>query len=238
MANSSFAFKHFTVHQGTSVFRVTTDSVLLGAWASVEGAENILDIGTGTGLLALMAAQRSDARIVALEPDRNAFAQAADNFANSPWHERITLLNNPIQDYRPAGSLLFDAIITNPPYFVDSLPNPDEAMARARHTVSLSHADLAGAAARLLAPAGTLHLVLPVSEAVRFIALAREFNLNCLKRMFVRPIPGLPPSRVLMSLHRGGPQGCEESEIVIEKGGRHLYSDEYVSLTKDFYLKF
>ncbi len=139
MANNYFAFKHFTLHQEHSAFRVTTDSVLLGAWADVEEAGNILDIGTGTGLLALMAAQRSGARIVAIEPDRNSFMQAGLNVTASPWHERITVLNTSIQDYRPSGNLLFDAIITNPPYFVDSLLNPNEAMARARHTVSMDY---------------------------------------------------------------------------------------------------
>jgi len=238
VANNYFKFKQFTLHQEHAAFRVTTDSVLLGVWAGIEAAEQILDIGTGTGLLALMAAQRSDARIVALEPDRNSFMQAGVNITTSPWHDRIMLLNTTIQDYQPTGNLLFDAIITNPPYFIDSLVNPSESKARARHTVSMSHADLAGAAARLLAPAGTLHLVLPVNEAGRFVELARDFDLNCRKRMFVRPTPELPPARVLMSLQRGGPQSCDDSELVIEKGGRHIYSDEYVSLTKDFYLKF
>ena len=238
MANSYFKFKQFTVYQEHEAFGVTTDSVLLGAWAAVEGAENILDIGTGTGLLALMAAQRSEARIVAIEPDRISFMQAGLNITASPWHGRITLLNTSIQEYRPSGNLLFDAIITNPPYFVDSLLNPSESKARARHTVNMSHADLAGAAARLLSPAGILHLVLPVNEAERFLALAAEGGLICVRRCSVRPTPALPPARVLMSFQPGGPQSCDESEMAIEKGGRHIYSDEYVSLTKDFYLKF
>jgi tRNA1Val (adenine37-N6)-methyltransferase len=238
MTNNYFKFKQFTLHQEHAAFRVTTDSVLLGAWAGIEAAEQILDIGTGTGLLSLMAAQRSDARIVALEPDRNSFMQAGLNITASPWHDRIMLLNTTIQDYQPIDNLLFDAIITNPPYFIDSLVNPSESKARARHTVSMSHADIAGAAARLLEPDGRLHLVLPVNEAGRFVELARDFELNCRKRMFVRPTPELPPARALMSLQLGGPQSCDDSELLIEKGGRHIYSDEYVSLTKDFYLKF
>jgi len=238
MANNYFALKQFTLHQEHSAFRVTTDSVLLGAWAGTEAAGQILDIGTGTGLLALMTAQRSGAHIVAIEPDRNSFIQAGLNVTASPWHERITVLNTSIQDYHPTGNLFFDAIITNPPYFVDSLLNPNEARARARHTVSMTYTDLLDAAARLLTPAGTIHLVLPVNEASVFYALAAKYDLHCSKRMIVRPTPGKPPARVLMSLQHGKPQSCEETEMVIEKGGRHLYSDEYVSLTKDFYLKF
>jgi tRNA1Val (adenine37-N6)-methyltransferase len=238
LSGSNFRFKQFTVHQEHAAFKVTTDSVLLGAWAAIEGAATILDIGTGTGLLALMAAQRSDANIVAIEPDRNSFMQAGINITVSRWHDRITLLNTSIQDYVPVGSLLFDAIITNPPYFVDSLVNPDEGRARTRHAVTMTYTDLLEAARRLLAPAGILHLVLPVVEAGRFVELAQNYNLHLMKRMLARPIPGVPPSRVLMSLQRGSPERTEESEIVIEEGGRHLYSDEYVSLTNDFYLKF
>ncbi len=185
-----------------------------------------------------MAAQRSGAHIVAIEPDRNSFMQAGLNVTASPWYERITVLNTSIQDYHPTGNLVFDAIITNPPYFVDSLLNPNEGRARTRHTVSMGYTDLLDGAARLLAPAGKLHLVLPVNEAATFIELAAKYDLHCNKRMIVRPTPEKPPARVLMSLQHGNPLSCEETEMVIEKGGRHLYSDEYVSLTKDFYLKF
>ena len=217
---------------------MTTDSVLLGAWAGIEASTLILDVGTGTGLLALMAAQRSGAHIVAIEPDRNSFIQAGVNFAASPWHERITLLNTSIQDYRPGSSMLFDAIITNPPYFVDSLINPSESKARTRHTISMTYTDLLEAVARLLSDAGALHLVLPVKEGGSFAEIACDYNLHCRRRMFVRPTPELPPARVLLSLQRGPAKCCDESVLVIEKKGRHLYSDEYVSLTKDFYLKF
>ena len=128
------------------MFKVTTDSVLLGAWADIESAGSVLDIGTGTGLLALMAAQRSASRIVAIEPDCDSFLQAGVNITGSPWSERITLLNTSVQDYNPEGGAGFDAIITNPPYFIDSLLNPEENKARARHTVTLTQADLLEAA--------------------------------------------------------------------------------------------
>jgi tRNA1Val (adenine37-N6)-methyltransferase len=237
MSNDFFRFKQFTVRQEHASFRVTTDSVLLGAWARIEDAGTILDIGTGTGLLALMAGQRSSARIFAIEPDFDSYRQAGLNFAASPWKERITLLNIAIRDFHREAGSGFDAIIVNPPYFVDSLLNPDENKARTRHAVTLSQSDLLEAAARLLKTRGSLHLVLPVPEADRFLSLAVSYGFFCSTRMLVKPTPAQPPSRVLMTLNRGdGP--CTEEEIVIEKGGRHIYSDEYVSLTKDFYLKF
>ena len=237
MANKYFRFKQFTVHQELASFKVTTDSVLLGAWAGIESARTILDIGTGTGLLTLMAAQRSRARIVAIEPDRESFLQAGMNFAASPWKERIILLNTSVQDFYPESGSGFDAIISNPPYFIDSLLNPVVNKARARHTITLSQSDLLGAVVRLLNPGGSLHLVLPVTEAADFLSLTFDYGLFCCRRMLVRPTPSHQPSRALMALGRDAGQ-CVEEEIIIEKGRRHLYSDEYVSLTKDFYLKF
>jgi tRNA1Val (adenine37-N6)-methyltransferase len=237
LKGSYFRFKQFAVHQELASFKVTTDSVLLGAWASIGSADTILDIGTGTGLLALMAAQRSDARIVAIEPDPGSFMQAGINFAASSWRGRLTLLHTTLQDFRPEGDILFDAILTNPPYFIDSLVNPDEVKARARHNVTLSQADLLGAVTRLLNPEGFLHLVLPVAGGEQFLTLAGSYGFYCSRRLYVRPTPAHPPSRILMSLSRDAAV-CADEEIVIEKGGRHIYSDEYVSLTKDFYLKF
>jgi len=237
MSSNYFKFKKFTIHQKHAPFKVTTDSVLLGAWADLNGCRCILDIGAGTGILSLMAAQRSEAQIVALEPDPGAFMQAGLNISASPWHERITLLHMAVQDYFPGNDLLFDTIITNPPFFVDSLPNPEPAKARARHSLTLDHGELVTAALRLMSDEGTLQLVLPVNEAEILTAMAAEAGLYCRRRLSVRPTPSLPPARILMTLGRVRGSN-EESTLVIEKGGRHNYSDEYVSLTKDFYLKF
>jgi tRNA1Val (adenine37-N6)-methyltransferase len=237
MANNYFKFKQFTVHQEHAPFKITTDSVMLGAWAQLEGSKNVLDIGAGTGILALMVAQRTDAHIVTVEPEPGSYMQAGLNISDSPWHKRITLINTTVQNYFPASGLLFDAVITNPPFFVDSLPNPDAGKAMARHSLTLSFRELLEAVLRLMTLSGALHLVLPVIEAEKFIEMAGPIGLHCQRMLIVRPTPAIPPSRVLMTL-RSEKTSVEESTIVIEKGGRHHYSDEYVSLTKDFYLKF
>lgn len=237
MANSYFKFKQFTVHQEHAAFRITTDSVMLGAWADLDDRKNILDIGTGTGILALMAAQRSDAEIVAIEPDRNSFMQAGLNIANSPWYNRINLINIPVQEYLPRDGCLFDSIITNPPFFNDSLPNPDSGKARTRHSLTLSHRELLEASLRLLTPEGTLQLVLPVTEAGKFMVMTASAGFACLRRLTVKPSPSLPAERILMTLGRG-PGSSQEETIVIENGRRHEFSDEYISLTREFYLKF
>ncbi|MBE0667401.1 MAG: methyltransferase, partial [Bacteroidales bacterium] len=168
MANDWFSFKQFTVRQAKAAFKVTTDSVLLGAWADLEGATRVLDIGTGTGLLALMAAQRCQAQITGVEPDRPSFEEAQTNALNSPWSSRITLVNIAIQDYNPDDSVPFDTVITNPPFVSRSLKNPDPRKALARDDFSLKPGELLQAAARLRKEEGTLQLVLPVSEAVHF----------------------------------------------------------------------
>jgi tRNA1Val (adenine37-N6)-methyltransferase len=237
MANSHFRFKQFTVHQEHASFRITTDSVLLGAWAELQGVKRILDIGTGTGILALMAAQRSDAYIVAIEPDRNSFMQAGLNIAGSPWHDRISLINTSAQEYLSGEDLLFDTVITNPPFFNDSLLNPDPWKASTRHSITLTHRELLESSLRLMSPGGTLQTVLPVNEAATFMDMASAAGLSCSRRLIVKPTPLLPPARILMTLGFVE-RACEEATVVIEKGGRHEYSDEYKSLTKDFYLRF
>jgi len=237
MANNYFEFKQFTVHQEHAPFKITTDSVLLGAWAQLNDAKNILDIGTGTGILALMAAQRSEAQIVAVEPDPGSYMQAGLNISDSLWHDRITLINTRVQDYLPAAGLLFDVVITNPPFFNDSLPNPDAGKAMARHSLYLSHRELLDAALRLTTSSGTLQMVLPVNEADQFIEMAASLGFYCQRKLIVKPTPEIPPARMLMTFCREQ-RIVKEATIIIEEGGRHRYSDEYVSLTKDFYLKF
>ena len=117
MSNNYFKFKQFTVHQEHAPFKITTDSVMLGAWAQLKDAKNILDIGAGTGILSLMAAQRTDAHIVALEPDPGSYMQAGLNFSGSPWHNRITLIKTRVQDYFPAAGLLFDCCHNQSAFF-------------------------------------------------------------------------------------------------------------------------
>lgn len=233
--NGYFRFRKFTIRQNDSAFKVTTDSVLLGAWAELAEAHRLLDIGTGTGLLALMAAQRSHAQIVGVEPDKDSFTQALSNIYESPWASRITLVNKAIQDYSPGDGVLFDTIITNPPFFKDSLLNPDTRKAHTRHTLSLKSEEILEAAERLLTSEGTLQLVLPFNEAKEFIIVAGYYGFYCCRILMVRPKPLSPPKRTLLTLshERHNPV---EAELIIENDERHSYSDEYVALTKEFYL--
>jgi len=237
MANSYFHFKRFTVRQEKAAFPVTTDSVLLGAWADFKGDRKIIDTGTGTGLLALMAAQRSEAQITAVEPDLLSFEEAQTNVGSSPWASRISLFNVTVQDYVPEAGILFDTVITNPPFFRSSLLNPDLRKAKARHDLSLKPEELLTAADRLLAREGKLQLVLPLTEGMLFMKTAESYGFYCRRILRVRANPSSAVRRVLMTLGRGPADTTEDSELAIEKGTRHDYSDEYTGLTKEFYLK-
>jgi tRNA1Val (adenine37-N6)-methyltransferase len=235
MANDYFQFKQFTIKQNGAAFKVTTDSVLLGAWADLTNAKTILDIGTGTGLLALMSAQRSQAKITAIEPDEMSFSQAKLNVLSTPWHDRITLLNYSLQEFLGTTNTRFDSIISNPPFFSGSLLNPDPRKAMARHNATLSSEFLLTASEKLLSENGTLNLVLPVNEGENIIEIAPGFGLFCQRIMRIRPTDLRQPRRLLITFgHRE--VVIREESLTIEEGTRHNYSDEYKTLTGDFYL--
>jgi tRNA1Val (adenine37-N6)-methyltransferase len=234
MANDYFRFKQFTIKQGAAAFKVTTDSVILGAWVDLSKADRVLDIGTGTGLLALMAAQRSSSLITAIEPDRESFLQAEYNISASPWADRISLLNCTLQDFVTSATGKFDVIISNPPYFVGSLHNPDPRKAMARHAATMPAESLIKASLALLSVRGRVNLVLPVEEGKRLIEVADKNGLWCNRLMYVKPTPHVEPKRVLMCLERVK-RDYRESTLVIETGMRHCYSNEYTDLTKEFY---
>ena len=181
-----FRFKQFAVRQDRCPMKVGTDGVLLGAWAEVRpGDRRMLDVGTGTGLIALMLAQRSAARITAVDVDAECATQAAENFAASPWADRLDAVAVAVQRYDPVER--FDLIVSNPPYYVDSLLSPDEGRNTARHAAGLPFGELAAAVVRLLAPGGRFALVLPPVEMQRFRSAALGRLYPCL--LYTSPSP-------------------------------------------------
>lgn len=236
MANSYFSFKQFTINQDKVAFRVGTDGVLLGAYADINGVRRILDIGTGTGVIAIMLAQRCSADIVAIEPDHNSFSQTCENVSNCMWSSRIKVVNTDLQNYE-SGPEKFDLIVTNPPYFSNSLKNPDPRKSTARHNDSLLSAELLSGVERLLNENGIFQLIMPYVEGNLFIAEAHEFGFYCNNILKIRPLPYSEIRRLILTFSRERKK-VSEKFLTIESGGRHEFTEEYKNLTKDFYLKF
>ena len=234
MPNPYFAFKQFTVRHDRCAMKVGTDGVLLGAWTDLSHSRRILDIGTGTGLIALMLAQRSmDARITAIDLDSAAVEQAQENIQASPWKDRIEALQQDICTYHPNET--FDTIVSNPPYFIDSLKCPDGQRNTARHTDTLDADRLIGKVSELLTSGGRFSIILPAEQTEDLIRVAGEKGLHPSRQTWVITRPGLSPKRILMEF-RKTPITLQPDELVIELE-RHVYSEEYIALTKEFYLK-
>ena len=233
MPNSYFQFKQFTVSHDKCGMKVGTDGVLLGAWVDVSRAKKILDIGTGTGLLALMTAQRSVAHIVALEIDEHAAKQAEENISSSPWADRIEIVKTDFKEY--VSDDKFDVVISNPPYFVDSLASPDDQRTMARHSGDLTYTELLKGVSRVLSIDGAFSVIIPIETADSFKDIAELCGLFPCRQLLVITRPGGAPKRALVTFSFVK-QVCEINYLLIEEA-RHQYSKEYIALTKDYYLK-
>ena len=245
MPNDYFRFKHFLVNQDSAAFKVGTDGVLLGAWASVEHARSVLDVGTGTGLIALMLAQRraacttdSDMGIVALEIDMDSCEQARENIRISPWNQRIRVIKQSFQDYCMTGPATFDLIVSNPPFFRQSWKPDRQEKEISRHDTLLSLVELVSGVGKLLAQEGKFSVILPVEESHQLQKLARENLLHLHRICRVRPTTNMPAKRHLLEFRRSPAKKVSDSTMAIEKEKRHDYTDAYRELTRDFYLGF
>lgn len=224
-----FQFRQFTIHQDLCAMKVGTDGVLLGAWAN--GGDCILDIGTGTGLIALMMAQRfAEARVVAVDIDEAAVLQARQNVAASPFKERIEIFQHPIQSFANQSDLQgqFSAVVCNPPFFTNSLKAPNQQRTVARHTVTLSYAELMRAAAKLLSADGELSVVVPFDYQRQMQDEAIFAGLFTSRVCAVRTTASKPPRRYLLAFGKS-PCACQKEELTIG-------SEYYQQLTRDFYL--
>ncbi|HIZ27078.1 methyltransferase [Barnesiella sp. An55] len=236
MANSFFKFKQFTIYQERAAMRVGTDGVLLGAWCRLEGASRILDVGTGTGLIAIMAAQRSAARIDAVELDFGAACDAAQNAGLSPWSDRITVYGTDFGScYSRYSHPLYDHILSNPPYFVQSLLPPDRKRERARHTGSLDYETLFEGASALLLPGGRLSIISPADLEEHLVFVAMLYGFYPARFTYVSGIAGRAPKRLLSEWSRER-KPLETNVLAVECRGTG-YTPDYVALTHDFYLK-
>ena len=234
MPNPFFKFKQFIIHHDRCAMKVGTDGVLLGAWVNLSNSQHILDIGTGTGLIALMMAQRCKAsNITAIDIDEEAVNQANENIQASPWKEQVKAVQQDICSYQP--NVLFDTIVSNPPYFINSLKSSDAQRNTARHTDSLSAEDLMRKSAELLTEEGHFSIILPTEQIEELIQIGERVGLYPSRRTNVITRPGLLPKRTLMEFCKRN-TSYPTDELIVELD-RHVYSEEYIALTRDFYLK-
>ena len=251
MASACFKFKQFTVWHNRCAMKIGTDGVLLGAWCPVGelrslgvqefrgsgGFIKVLDVGTGSGLIALMLAQRlPDAQITAIDIDSGAVEQAKYNFSVSPWADRLDCQQTALQEVE--GETIYDLIISNPPYFQDSLKNPDSQRAMARHTDTLSYEELLRDSVRLLKKEGIIALVLPIEAEQQIIALGQRYGLCPTHITHVYPKPGKAAKRLLIAFSPS-PIAYSLSPIAYSltlESETAPRSEAYIELTKEFYL--
>ena len=231
-----FQFKHFEIHDELSAMKIGTDGVLLGAWADVAEAESILDVGTGTGLVAIMCAQRNaKAQIHGIDIVEDAATEAQRNMALTAWYDRLTAEHADIRCYNP--DVCYDHIVSNPPFFLTSLQSPDAVRAMARHADTLPYVDLVSAAERLLKPGGRLSVVLPTECAATFRRVAFErIWLSRITDVITRE--GEAPKRTLMEFRLSDKPLMPRADSLTIQAKDGSYTPEYRHLTAEFYLNF
>ena len=233
-----FQFKQFSVKQDKTAMKVGTDGVLLGAWAPINhNPFSVLDIGAGTGIIALMLAQRTHAeQIDALEIDEDAYEQAVDNFENSPWGDRLFCFHAGLDEFIEEPEDEYDLIVSNPPFYAEDYKTQNEQRDLARFQDAMPFEEIVEAADLLLSEHGILAIIIPFKEEENFITLAKESELYPTKITRVKGTPTSDIKRSLLAFSRNETLEIEIDELIIEIG-RHVYTPEYIELTKDFYLK-
>lgn len=235
--SKAFKFKQFTVHQDRCAMKIGTDGVLLGAWASnAHMPESILDIGAGTGIIGLMLAQRSNAETIdALEIDEDAFEQCMENFEASPWSDRLFCYHASLDEFVEEVDDKYDLIVSNPPFYSERVSSGDSSRDMARQNSSLPFNQLIKGVSRLLSGKGIFALVIPNKEETQVLKEALKYKLYPARLLHVKGNPDSEVKRSLIEFHFKH-TGLVTDELIIEKS-RHQYTDDYINLTKEFYLK-
>lgn len=238
MPERVFRFKQFSIKQERAAMKIGTDAVLLGAWTDTKNALTVLDIGTGTGIIALMIAQRCEGLIDAVDIDENSAKEAKENFDNSPWKDRLWVHHISLQNFAMAAGHKYDLIVSNPPFFIDSSKASDYERTAARHTDLLPFSDLLTGVKKLLTDKGKFCLILPVLQGEKFRDLAEPAGLHLSKLTRVRTTEDKKTEKRFLMQFEFNPTSFSENTIIIEKDVRHGYTDEYKALTGDYYIHF
>ena len=235
MDQRPFFFKRFALFHHRSTMKIGTDAILLGRWVEVNSDDDVLDIGTGCGLLPLMLAQKGIKSADAVEIDHDSYEEAAQNFSNSAWKSRLFAINDDIKRYAESCTKKYDLVVSNPPFFFgDNIPEKEK-KGLARHTNTLSYNDLLISVKKLLKPDGRFALVLPARESLTFLKDAENQGFFLKKEMKIVPIEGKEPNRINMQLVVNQVDKVE-SETFVLRHQDHSFTKEYKEFLKDYYL--
>ena len=233
--NKPFSFKQFEVHQDRCAMKIGTDGVLLGCWAPVDNVYSVLDIGAGTGVISLIIAQRSTAETIdAVEIDEDAYEQTVENFERSPWGDRLFCYHASFQEFFTEIDDKYDLIISNPPFYTENYKTDNKKRDLARFEDALPFEHLLYGSSKLLSDTGRLVIILPYKSEEEIITVAEQFHLYPQKITRVKGSYDAETKRSLIVLGFGRKEIIYD-ELVVEIT-RHQYTDEYIELTKDFYL--
>jgi tRNA1Val (adenine37-N6)-methyltransferase len=234
MSDSIFRFRQFTIHQEKCAMKVGTDAVLLGSWVDPKFSKYILDIGTGTGLIALMLAQKSTAEIDAVDIDEGSYFQAKENFRISPWYDRVHIFHQSFQQFAENSKKKYDLVVSNPPYFHDASKPSEEARLNARHNDQLSFEELISGVKKIMTEEGKFCLILPCKEGNEFIDMAQRMGLFCHELIRVKTKADKNEKRIMLEFgfHVGL---LHDHEITIQEDCSG-YTQEYIEMTKDYFI--
>lgn len=233
----AFQFKQFSIQDENSAMKVGTDAVLLGAWNNPRNYNSILDIGTGSGIIALMMAQKSFAKIDAIDIDFNSVQDAIINFKNSPWSENLVAIHSSLSDYIKQSENKYDLILSNPPFFNNSLKSSSDRKNLSKHTSTLSHKDLLLGVRNLISINGKFAVIIPYDQMKSFFNIALIEGLYCYKKLIIYPTPNKPANRIIMEFSLKKENQIMEEELII-RDASGKFSEQYKTLTKDFYINF
>ncbi|QNL21764.1 methyltransferase [Hyphobacterium sp. CCMP332] len=233
-----FRFKRFGLFHGGPSFKIGTDAVILGAWAGRKcHLKKILDIGTGSGIIALMLAQRFEkADVYALEIDGDTALQAKNNFQSSPFKNRLFLINQALKNFEIKEK--FNLIVSNPPYFSRALLPQNKTNSRSKHSNSLSPEDLFLFASKSLTANGKVTIIYPVEQMNQLFSLAEDYGLFCSSKLYIRPTQNHEVHRIILEFTNSSEVNESENNLIIEENMRHQYHPSYINLCKEFYLNF
>lgn len=237
-SNDVFIFKQFVIKQHKCAMKVNTDAVLLGAWTQPNNSATILDIGTGTGVIAMMLAQKSKAKILAIDIDTDSAEQAIENVLESKFNTQIEVKNISFQNFILSSNAKFDLIITNPPYFTHSLKNNNKKLTIARHNDALTFIELLTGVKKVMSKKGKFNLILPTNEAKQFAELAKKEGLYLSKLLRIKTKTKSEIEKRHIMQFEFKESEFSESQLTIEDETKKEYTSEYVALTKEYYVQF